>query len=154
MSVVRHELDINPVPETERPMYVNEPWLTDLSLYEDGEQYREPEAEEDNIRVYIPMDINGASIIRRIEHTIGRYGEADEDNETNFSIEVDQILEQLGIYDQVWSAREYREGAKHSARAVEVAKAVIELLEDIPDGCAECFPYELIDELKEEYLSE
>lgn len=154
MSVVRHELDINPVPETERPMFVNEPWLTDLSLYGDCVHKKEPEAEDDNIRVYIPMDISRASILRRIECIIYRYGEANEANEYQFSTDINQILEQLGIYDQVWFVREYSDGAKHSERAVEVVKDIIELLEDIPDGCAECFPFELIDELREEYLSE
>ena len=28
------------------------------------------------------------------------------------------------------------------------------LLENIPDGCAECFPFETIDELKREYLGQ
>lgn len=31
-------------------------------------------------------------------------------------------------------------------------KEIVTRLEEIPDGCAECFPFELIDELKREYL--
>ena len=33
-----------------------------------------------------------------------------------------------------------------------VKKAIVERLEGIPDGCAECFPFEIIDELKREYM--
>ena len=35
---------------------------------------------------------------------------------------------------------------------VALAKAFIAELEKIPDGCAECFPFELIEELKADYL--
>lgn len=31
---------------------------------------------------------------------------------------------------------------------------IIARLENIPDGCSECFPFELIDELKQEYLTD
>lgn len=31
--------------------------------------------------------------------------------------------------------------------------AFVTKLEEIPDGCAEYFPFELIEELKQEYLS-
>jgi hypothetical protein len=30
----------------------------------------------------------------------------------------------------------------------------VAMLEEIPDGCAERFPFELIDELKEEFLDD
>ena len=40
-------------------------------------------------------------------------------------------------------------GHSHKARAL--VEQVIKELESIPDGCAELFPFELIDELKEEY---
>ena len=33
-----------------------------------------------------------------------------------------------------------------------VAKAFVEELEQIPDACAERFPFELIEELKRDYL--
>jgi len=41
---------------------------------------------------------------------------------------------------------------RHSEKAVQLVKEFILILEDIPDGCAECFPFETIDKLKEEYL--
>lgn len=38
--------------------------------------------------------------------------------------------------------------------AKELVTEIIARLGEIPDGCAECFPFELINELKEEYLSD
>ena len=42
---------------------------------------------------------------------------------------------------------------KHSAEAIDLVEAFIQRLEEIPDGCAELFPFETIDELREEYLT-
>ena len=41
-----------------------------------------------------------------------------------------------------------------SDEGVKLAKAFIVELEKIPDGCAELFPFELIDELKRDYQIE
>ena len=41
----------------------------------------------------------------------------------------------------------------HSQEAMELVKEFILILEEIPDECAERFPFDLIEELKEEYLS-
>ncbi len=41
---------------------------------------------------------------------------------------------------------------KHSNEAIELVKEMIAQLEEIPDGCAETFPFEVIDTLKSEYL--
>ena len=41
---------------------------------------------------------------------------------------------------------------KHSSKAVELVRRFVAELEEIPDGCAELFPFELIDELRREYL--
>ena len=46
------------------------------------------------------------------------------------------------------------EEGRHSAEAVLLVKDFVSRPEEIPDGCAECFPFETIDELKKEYLSE
>lgn len=44
--------------------------------------------------------------------------------------------------------------ASTKIKAKELVTEIIARLEDIPDGCAECFPFELIDELKQEYLTD
>lgn len=41
----------------------------------------------------------------------------------------------------------------HSIEGIELAKEFIACLEDIPGGCAEFFPFNMIDELTEEYLT-
>ena len=54
----------------------------------------------------------------------------------------------------MWAIRNSKEAGKHSKEAVALVKDFVALLEEIPDGCAECFPFDLIDELREEYLRE
>ena len=151
--MIHHDLDPYPIPKENTPLYINEPWIIDKTLLEYSPK-REPEDREDNIRIYVPMDLNRDSILRRIDSVIAYYGEANEENEIDFQIDVNLIIAQIEIYDQVWSARHVPDNHRHSYEAVELVKAVILRLEDIPDGCAECFPFELIDELKLEYLSE
>ncbi len=79
-------------------MYINEPWIIDKSLLEYPVS-AEPEKEDDNIRVYVPLDLNREAIVRRLYRVIGQYGEANEDNEAEFSVDVGMILYQLEIYD-------------------------------------------------------
>lgn len=129
------------------------PWLIDKSLLE-YPRHREPDEKEDNIRIYVPMDLNKDAILRRLDNIIGLYGEAREDNEIEFSIDVGMIISQLEIYDQIWFVRHMPKKGEHSREAKELVTEIIARLEDIPDGCAECFPFELIDELKQEYLTD
>ncbi len=42
----------------------------------------------------------------------------------------------------------------HYWKAIQLVREFNGIVEKIPDGCAELFPFELIDELKEEYLTE
>ena len=148
-----HRLDPYPIPEDKTPLYVNEPWLTDKSLLE-YPQHIEPEDQTDNVRIYIPMDLNREAILRRLDRVIVQYGEATEENEIEFSIDVGMIISQLEIYDQLWFIRHMPKKGEHSQEAKELVREIITRLEEIPDGCAECFPFEIIDELKQEYLFE
>lgn len=148
-----HSLDPYPIPKDKKPLYINEPWLIDKSLLE-YQLYREPDEKEDNIRIYLPMDLNKEAILRRLDYIIVVYGEAREDNESNFSIDVGMIISQLEIYDQIWFVRHMPKEGEHSREAIELVAEIVSRLEDIPDCGAECFPFELIDELKEEYLSD
>lgn len=147
-----HTLDVYPIPKDKAPLYINESWLIDRSLLEISNGSAEPEQEQDNIRVYIPMDINKNAILRRLDMLIIRYGEANEKNEIDFSIDVDMLVSQIEIYDQIWYARHMTENSNHSREVVELVKEFIARLEEIPDGCAESFPFELIDTLRKEYL--
>ena len=154
MKLEHHELDVYPIPKEKKPLYVNEPWLIDYSNYESSWGKKNPENAEDNIRIYVPLDINKQAVLRRLDWIIMRYGEANEKNEIDFSSDVNMLLSQVEIYDQIWYVRHMSEGRKHSAEAIDLVRTIIERLKEIPDGCAEIFPFELIDELKEEYLEE
>ena len=151
--MTRHRLDPYPVPKDKSPRYVNEPWIIDKSLLEYPE-CSEPDEKEDNIRIYVPIDLNQDAILRRLDTVIQHYGEATEKNEMDFTIDVNMILAQVEIYDQIWFVRHMPDRGEHSQEAKEIVKKIIARLEEIPDGCAECFPFEMIDELKEEYLPE
>lgn len=148
-----HKLDVYPVPRESMPRYINEPWLIDKTLSEGNVgETPEPEDEKDNIRIYIPMDLNRKSILRRLDGVIAHYGEANEENEFDFTTDVDMVLSQMEIYDQVWYTRHIPPKGDHSAEAISLVREIIARLEAIPDGCAELFPFETIDALKSEYL--
>lgn len=83
-----HRLDPYPIPKDKTPLCINEPWLIDKSLLEYPPR-REPDDKEDNVRIYVPMDLNRVAILRRLDRVIARYGEATEEK----------------IYDQVWFVR-------------------------------------------------
>lgn len=54
-----HDLDIDPIPKESKPLFINEPWMIDRSLQwirETGYDLT-PLPDDDNIRVYLPMDI-------------------------------------------------------------------------------------------------
>lgn len=152
MKLKHHDLDIFPIPKEKTPLFVNEPWLIDDSNYELSWGNKEPENTPDNVRVYIPLDINKQAILRRLDRIISRYGEANEGNESDFSFDVAMLISQVEIYDQIWYVRHMPTEKEHSEEAIELIKEFITKLEKIPDGCAETFPFELIDELKEEFL--
>ena len=152
MSAQYHDLDIHPIPEDMDLLFINEPWIIDRSQAVMDFVCKEPEPAEDNIRVFLPLDINKGAIIRRLNDLIYRYGEANEDNEFNFSSDVDALVSQIEIYDQVWNVRQGLGRGIHSREAVELVEEFIDMLEELPDGGAELFPFELIDELREEYL--
>ncbi len=141
-----HMLDIAPIPE--KVLYINEPWLIDSSFDGMEKVSEEPDPDPDNVRVYLPLDLNAEAILRRLRYVVYRYGEANEANESNYRADVNRLVGQIEIYDQVWRIR------GHSRKAIQLVREFIGILEKIPDGCAELFPFELIDELKEEYLTE
>jgi len=71
-----------------------------------------------------------------------------------FSSDVEAIVAQIEIYDQIWYVRHMPtdDSQKHSEEAVELVREFIHVFENIPDGCAECFSFDLIDRLQAEYI--
>lgn len=55
---MHHKLDVYPIPREKEPMFINEPWLIDKTLLGYPMDRAQPDKEDDNIRVYIPLDIN------------------------------------------------------------------------------------------------
>ncbi|WP_298528344.1 hypothetical protein [uncultured Ruminococcus sp.] len=149
-----HDLDINPIPKESKPLFINEPWLIDRSLQWIQETGYDPTPlpDDDNIRVYLPMDICKSAILRRFADVISRYGPATEANEMDFSYDVNTLISQIEIYDQVWFVRHCPKHDRHSAEAIELVKEFVVKLEDIQVNDAVFFPYDTINELKKEYL--
>ena len=149
-----HDLDINPIPKESKPLFINEPWLIDRSLQWIQETGYDPIPlpDDDNIRVYLPMDICKSAILRRLADVISRYGPATEANEMDFSYDVNTLISQIEIYDQVWFVRHCPKHDRHSAEAIELVKEFVVKLEDIQVNDAVFFPYDTINELKKEYL--
>ena len=149
--MARHSLDIWPIPKEKAPLFINEPWIIDSSLNNES-ALNQDELQEDNIRAYLPLDINRAAILRRLRTIIAKYGEANEENEVNFQMEVDAVIAHIEIYDQIWYVRNMPPTGKHSAIVIELVRDVVSLLKSIPDGCAEIFPFETIEALEGEFL--
>ena len=160
-----HKLDIHPVPE--EVLYINELSLAENVPYETkdtmeravtGKCVRDSGIlPDDNVRIYVPMDLNADIIMWQLYSLFGSLGYPSESNESVYSSAVRKIISQLEIYDQVWSARNVGEtvqkedgGVRHSRQGIELAGKIVKYLED-NDGSAECFPYDEIEELKNEF---
>lgn len=162
---MHYKLDIQPIPK--EILYVNELNLVTSTPYERRDEYEKALTgktsseggilPDDNVRVYIPMDLSAESIMRQLHILYGNFGSPTESNEFHYYSEVRQLISQLEIYDQVWVARDsghaiqkVNGGVFHSERGRRLAKKIVDfLLED--EGCAECFPYNLIEELESEF---
>ena len=64
-----------PIPKDKFPLYVNEPWLIDKTL-PDYHIAPEPDNNDDNVRIYVPIDLNNDAILRRLDQLIVHYEEA------------------------------------------------------------------------------
>ena len=87
--MTHHKLDIKPIPE--QVLYVNEPELIDRSLF--NLRPDKPEEQADNIRIYVPLDLNRESIIRRLEDIIEVFEEVNYNNEGNFYVTVGMLIQ-------------------------------------------------------------
>lgn len=161
---MHHDLDINPIPK--KILYINELGIADTAFYYDTEEQHQKALTgkirteggilpDDNVRIYVPLDLNADQILNRLQQIYQVMESPDDMNELEFSYQVGKIISQLEIYDQVWVAREAENAVRieehlHSKKGIELAGKIIKvLLED--EGYAECFPYEIVDELKVEF---
>ena len=165
---MHHNLDIHPIPAD--VLYVNELSLAGKVPYETKDTMEKAITgkikskggilPDDNVRIYVPMDLNADIIMWQLYslHGVkGSLGYPTEKNESAYSFGVGKVISQLEIYDQVWVARKAGEsvqkedvGVRHSQQGIELAKQIVRYLEDI-EGNGECFPYDEVEELKEKF---
>lgn len=159
-----HKLDSHPV--SSHAIYVNDlRFVNDFSYESEAELEKaitgkiEIEGEiipDDNVRIYVPMDLNADAIMHQLYMLYDALGPVDEGNEFHYSSGLARIILQLEVYDQAWIARETRKNNQafsaigHSLRGIKLAKQLVEYLK-ANEGVAECFPYEEIEELKEKF---
>lgn len=125
---IHHKLDVYPEPE--RVLYINEVEIADNT----AEQSSYDEEQPDNVRVYVPLDLNHRAIIRRMDQIGIRNGYLTERNEFNYVSEMQRIITQLEIYDQVWYVREkdYADSPEekhHSRHAKKLVEEMLDILE-------------------------
>lgn len=159
---MQHKIDTHPIPE--EVFYVNELSLAGKVPYETVQDMEEAATgkrvmdggilPDDNVRIYVPMDLNADAIMSQLHLLFSSHGYPTESNESAYSSGVGKIITQLEIYDQVWSARDVgvkeTGGVCHSRQGIELAGKIVKFLED-HEGNAECFPYDEIEELKNEF---
>lgn len=146
----KHSLDPYPIPKDKTPMFINEQHMAEIYDFEFKKDGSVPD-DDDNIRVYVPLDLNRRLILGRLTRVINHYKEANEKNEIAFQADVLKIVSQIELYDQIWYIRHMPDEGEHSSEAIELVRKLVKMLEEIPDGCAELFLFELIDELRNEY---
>lgn len=111
---------------------------------------------DDNVRVYVPLDINEAYIIGELCSIYDRLGDVSEHNEYEYCLEVRRIITKLEIYDQIHTGRNMKNAVSpaeaggvnggHSQQGIAVARKIVKILESY-EGTAESFPYEIVAEL-------
>lgn len=162
---MRHKLDYKPIPED--VLYINELDLADSVPYETniemekaltGKRKKEGGVlPDDNVRIYVPIDINPEAIMWRLNFLFVTMDYPTEDNESAYSFAVRRIISQLEIYDQVCVTRDFENsvqkelgGVRHSREGIELARRIADYLEE-NDGIAECFPWDEIEKLRKEF---
>lgn len=163
--IMHHKLDVKPIPE--QVLYINEIDLVSPDSYQTIKEYEKVLMgktvsnggilPDDNVRIYIPMDLNADAIMKRLYQIYGTFGSPSEDNESAYNTVVRQLVSQLEIYDQVWAVGDMEHavqkengGILHSEKGIGLARKIVEYLSE-DEGSAECFPFEIIDELRESF---
>lgn len=162
---MHHKLDIHPIPTD--VLYANELSLAGEALYETKQDMDKALTgktksnggilPDDNVRIYVPMDLNTDIIMWQLYSLRSTLGYSTEKNESAYCSGVGKVISQLEIYDQVWAARNLEDtvqkedgGVRHSYQGIEFAKQIVKYLEEI-EGTAECFSYDEIQELREAF---
>lgn len=113
---------------------------------------------DDNVRIYVPLDLNDDSIIAQLEQLYEKLGSPTEDNELAYLSGVGRIIRELEIYDQVMTVRDLSNavqnepgGVYHSKKGIALAKRMVDIF-NADEGTAEMYPFIQIEQLTEEFL--
>lgn len=116
--MTHNRLGVRPIRK--EVLYVNEPELADRSLFD--LRPNKPKVRDDNIRIYVPLDLNKEAFIRRLEDIVSIYKEVSYDNESNFYLSVCMLIQHMKIYDQIWKVRTLSDSGNHSTKSIELVK--------------------------------
>ena len=104
---MHHKLDIHPISTD--VLYVNELSLIGEALYETKQDMDKALTgrtkstggilPDDNVRIYVPMDLNADIIIRQLYSLHSTLGYPAEKNESAYCSGVGKVITQLEIYD-------------------------------------------------------
>ena len=151
---MHHKIDVHPIPDS--PIYIND--LSIATTYNPYELKQQAELAvtgksvskggilpDDNVRVYVPLDINAEYIIGELHSVFNMLGAVSEDNEYEYSSAVRRIITKLEIYDQIHTVRDMKNAVNlagvgevgrpsevnryHSRKAIAVVKRMVEIME-------------------------
>ena len=103
---------------------------------------------DDNVRIYVPMDLNHDFFLWRLRSLHASLGFPDEGNEGAYQEAVGQLISLLTVYDAAQAEIENVRG--HSGKGKRLALEMIRFMEK-HEGVAEHFPYEEMEMLGAEY---
>lgn len=103
---------------------------------------------DDNVRIYVPMDLNADFLLWRLHSLYESLGFPDEGNESAYQEAVGQLISLLQVYDAAQAEKEQARG--HSRKGKRLASEMIRCMEE-HEGTAEHFPYEEMGMLGAEY---
>ena len=141
---MHHTLDIHPFPKD--VLYINEFELVDVVNTYDSQKKHDKALSgkckkeggvlpDDNVRIYVPIDLNADYIINRLRDILASFGSPSENNESALTVEVGKLVAQLEIYDQACTVRNLKNAYRntpdsdlHCTQGKELAKNFIAML--------------------------
>lgn len=143
-------LDIKPKP-TENVLYINDLSLANLftEVLEVSSEEKMINPPDDNVRVYVPLDLSYGTLYEELFLIIKRYdGSATFKNEGDFCCDIDRWFKRLEIYDRVRFVRDRNAIEKnHCDKAVELGQLAVKELADC-DNDGDYFPHNMIEEIE------
>ncbi|GEM_PF-589748 len=106
---------------------------------------------DDNVRIYLPKDINSKSILADLNHLYTQFGDVGENNEEYYSCEVRKPIRFLEIYDSILLENHEIETVQtddkvHTKLAQDTTQEMVKIMME-NQGWAELFPYEECEQL-------